>query len=134
MIGSLVRRLLSLFFKLGIYTKHYKIPYTGDITSANKIWSSGHWKIRSNTKQKFEKIFSILLLEAKLKKLSEFSLVTFYNSRHDVDNLSTLQKILVDSMKGVYIEDDSSKCYKSTHTVFDSSLTKGTIEFHIIGR
>lgn len=131
---KLVRRLLGLLFTLGIYTKHYKIVYDGEITSANVVWSGGHWKKRSDVKQKFEKIFTILLLQAKIKPpLVEFSLVVFYNTKHDCDNLSTIQKIFVDAMKGTYVADDTSKFYKGTHTIFDSNIPKGTVEFHIIG-
>lgn len=132
---KLIRRLLGLLFTLGIYTKHYKVVYDGDITSANVVWSGGHWSQRSATKQKFEKIFTILLLEARITKpLTEFSLVVFYNTKHDCDNLSTIQKIFVDAMKGTYVADDTSKFYKSTHTIFDSVLPKGTVEIHIIGK
>lgn len=131
-MSSIIRRLLGLLFKFGYYKTHYKVVYTGDISSSNKIWSSSHWRTRSATKQKYEKIFTILLLQYKIKKITEFSLVTFYNTRHDTDNLQTLQKILVDTMKGSYVEDDTSKFYKSTHTIFDSTLPKGTVEFHIL--
>jgi len=133
-MSQLIRRLLSLLFTMGFYDKHYKIVYDGDITSSNAIWSGGHWKKRSDTKIKYSKIFTILLLEAKVKRLSELSLVTFFNTRHDVDNLQAIQKICMDTMKGTYIPDDNTKHYKSTHTIFDSSLPKGTVEIHIIGK
>lgn len=134
MIAKLIRRLLGLLFTLGVYNKHYKFIYDGDITSANSVWSSSHWSKRSATKQKFEKIFTALLLQAKVKTMVEFSVVTFYNTRHDLDNLSTIEKIMCDCLKGTYVQDDSSKFYKSKHTIFDSTLPKGTVEFHLIGK
>jgi hypothetical protein len=130
----IARRLLNLLIKLGIYQKHYKITYTGDITSANKIYSSQHWSIRSALKNKYSKSFKILLLEARVKKMSELSLFTFYNSRHDVDNLFMLNKVMMDTIKGDYLPEDSSKYYKSTHTIFDSDLPKGTVEFNLVGK
>lgn len=133
-MAKLIRRLLSLLFTLGIYDKHFKIVYDGDVTSSNKIWESKHWSVRSGIKTKYAKIFNILLLEAKVKSLKEMSLVTFFCTRHDVDNLQAIQKILVDTMKGKYIIDDNTKCFKSTHTIFDDSLPKGTVEFHILGK
>jgi len=129
----IARRFLKLLTSLRIYTKHFKITFNGDITSANKLWSSPHWSARSATKNKYSKIFKVLLLEAKVKKLEEFSLFIFYSTKHDCDNLSCIGKILVDTMKGVYVPDDDSRYYKSTHTIFDKSLPKGTVEFHIVG-
>jgi hypothetical protein len=128
------RRLLSLLFTLGFYKKHYKFFYDGEITSANKIWQSPHWAVRSGIKNKYAKIFTILMLEAKFKKVEEMNLVIFYKSRHDVDNLFALMKIWADSIKGTYIPDDSNKYYKSTHIIYDNSLEKGNVEFHLIGK
>ena len=132
-MSKLARRFLNLLFAFGVYKRHYKSVYNGDITSANKIWESKHWAIRSSTKNKFTKIFQVLLLEAKVKPLQEMSMFVFFNTRHDVDNLSAIQKIMADTLKGHYIPDDNTKHYKSTHTIFDSTLPKGTVEFHIIG-
>jgi hypothetical protein len=133
-IATVIRRCLNLLFKFRIYNKHFVITYNGDISSANKIWSGVHFSVRSAMKNKYAKIFNTLLLEAKVKKMDEMSLVTFYRSRHDVDNLSSLTKVMADCIKGSFIEDDNPKFYKSTHTIFDESLPKGTIEFHLIGK
>lgn len=130
----IARRFLNLLLKLGIYNKQCKLTYTGDITSANKIWESAHWSIRSAVKMKYSKIFTVLLLKEKPKKMSEASLFTFYNSRHDVDNIFCLNKILMDTVKQKYLPDDSTKHYKSTHTIYDSTLPKGTVEFYIVGK
>lgn len=129
----IARRFLKLLLTLRIYTKHFKIIYDGDVTSANKIWASQHWSIRSTIKQKYHKIFEILLLNEKVKKMNEVSLFTFYNTKHDVDNIFCLNKILMDTVKGKYLPDDNTKHYKSTHTIFDSTLPKGTVEFHLVG-
>ncbi len=133
MLAKLIRRFLSLLFKFKVYSKHYKIVYGGEITSANKIWSAQHWSVRSGIKSKYREIFTVLLLEAKVKKLSEFTIVVFYNTKHDVDNLFAVSKILADTMKEQYIDDDDTRYYKSYHSINDKNLPKGTVEFHIYG-
>jgi hypothetical protein len=90
--------------------------------------------VRSGIKNKYSKIFAVLMLEAKFKKVDEMSLVLFYNNRMDCDNTFAMLKILADTIKGTYIPDDSNKYYKSCHSVFDNSLPKGTVEFHLIGK
>src|SRR5688500_14087172 len=108
-MASLVRRLLSLLFHLGIYNRHYIIKYDGDISSANKIWAgSGHWGARSAMKNKYQKIFSILLLEAKVQVMKEASLIVLFNTRHDVCNLSSVTKVFMDTVKGKYLIDDNT--------------------------
>jgi hypothetical protein len=133
-MSGLVRRLLSLLFTLGIYNKHYKLVWDGEIVSTNKFYEARHWTVRSGLKLKFSKIFDVLLTQGKVKPMSQLSLVIFYHNRMDCDNLSIMGKMLVDTMKGKYIPDDGNKIYQSTHTIFDSSLPKGLAEFHLIGR
>src|SRR5690349_5785867 len=105
-MSQLVRRLLSLLFTLGFYDKHYKIVWDGEIVSTNAFYQSRHWSIRAGHKIKFEKIFDVLLLQAKVKPMKEISLVTFYNNKMDCDNLSIMGKMLIDTMKGKYITND----------------------------
>jgi hypothetical protein len=133
-VSKLIRRLLGLLFSLGIYSRHHKFTYSGEITSANKIWESKHWSVRSGIKNNYSKIFCTLMLEAKFRTVNEMSLIIFFRSRHDVDNLFALLKIWADSIKGTYIPDDSNKFYKSCHVIYDESLDKNTVEFHLIGK
>ena len=132
MIGF-IRRILSLLFKFGFYSKHYKITYEGKAVSWNTLYSQGHWKKRSDLKIKYQKIFTILLLEAKVKPMDDFMIVIFYNNRMDVDNVSVNSKWLADVIKGAYVEDDSNDLYRGLMIFHDPSLPKNTIEFHIIG-
>lgn len=133
-MSQLVRRLLGLLFKLGFYKKHYKIVWKGEVISANKFYQSRHWSIRAGYKNKLAQAFNILLLEAKVKPMSEVSLVVFSNSRIDIDNHGIQNKILIDTMKDKYIMDDTKKYYVSTHTIYDSTIPKNTTEYHLIGR
>jgi hypothetical protein len=133
-VSQIIRRLLSLLFHLKIYNKHYKIVWTGEVISANKFYQSRHWSIRAGYKTKLSEAFTILLLEAKVKAMSEISLIVFSNHRVDIDNHGIQNKILIDTMKDKYITDDTKKYYVSTHTIYDASLPKNTTEYHIIGR
>lgn len=130
----IARRFIKLLLIFGIYHRNYKIVYTGEASSANKIWSSVHWSVRSAIAQKFHNIFGILLLEAKVKPMKEMCIVLFYNSRFDCDNTSTLAKILADTIKEKYLEDDRTEFYKGLALVFDSSLPKNTYEFNILAK
>lgn len=126
--------IIDLIYNYNLYNKHYQFDYSGEIVSFNQVYSGGHWSKRASVKNKYSKSFSILLLEAKVKPLTEMSLIALYSSRHDCDNLGYIMKMLVDTMKDVYIVNDGNKIYKSTHTIYDNSLLKGTIQFHIVGR
>jgi hypothetical protein len=133
-MSKLIRRLLSLLFTLGFYDKHYKIVWDGDMVSTNMLYSQKHWSARSAMKNKYIKIFDTLLLQAKVKPMKEMSIVLFYSGRMDVDNTSTGCKFLADAVKGKYLQDDSSKFYKALFLIHDSSLPKGTYEYHIVGK
>ena len=111
-MSQLVRRLLGLLFTLGFYDKHYKIDYTGEVVSFNSVYSGGHWSKRSGIKNSYNKIFSVLLAEANVKPMKEMSLVVFFNTKHDTDNLGYILKMIVDTMKGKYIENDGNKIFK----------------------
>jgi hypothetical protein len=133
-MSGLVRRLLGLLFTLGIYNKHYKIVYDGKMVSTNALYSQKHWAIRSVMKNKYIKLFTTLLLEAKVKPMKEMSIVLFYSSKMDVDNCSTSCKFLADAIKGKYLLDDSSKFYKGLFMIHDSTLPKGRYEYHILAK
>lgn len=129
---KIVRRLLKLLLKFRIYKHCYKITYDGEMSSANKVWSSPHWSARSAMKNKYSDIFSILFLQAKIKPIEEMVIVLFYNSRLDVDNTCSGCKVFADSIKGKYIKDDSPRFYKGLFLIYDSDLPKNQYEFQII--
>lgn len=122
-----------MIIDLSSYKIHYKLTFTGEIVSDNIFYESRHWTVRNGIKNKYKKIYTILLLEAKVKAMSEISLVVRYNTNHDVDNTSIMGKMLVDTMKGVYIENDGKKFYTTRVTQYWPSLPKGTIEFNVLG-
>lgn len=132
-MARVARRLLSLLFTLGLFNKHYKIIYDGEIISFNKLYSGGHWSKRSGMKVKYHQIFEVLLLEAKVKPMKEMFLAIFYNTRHDCDNIVLTGKFLMDTVKGKYLPDDTSKYYRGIQIVHDPLLPKGRVELHLIG-
>lgn len=122
-----------MIIDLSHFKYHYKLTHKGEIVSDNVFYEARHWTVRSGFKNKYKKIFTILLLESKVKKMSEIALVVRYNTNHDVDNTSIMGKMLVDTMKGIQIENDGKKFYKTRVTQYDSTIEKGTIEFNILG-
>jgi hypothetical protein len=133
-VVKFIRRLLGLLFKFGFYTKHYKLVYSGEVISWNKLYSQSHWSYRSGLKNKYQKIFATLLLEAKVQVMQEMAIVVFYNNRMDVDNISLTSKWLADTIKDKYLQDDSNKYYKGLMIFHDPDLPKGLLELHITGK
>jgi len=111
--------------------REFKVVYTGKAISLNDFYSQGHWSSRNATKNKFKKIFSILMLEAKFKKVDRFKLDVLFNSRHDTDNIVGMTKIFVDTMKGKYIKEDNRNHYKALSIAYDDSLKHNTFIFKV---
>jgi hypothetical protein len=118
--------------RLNIIKNVYELTYRGKIFSLNDLYRQGHWSVRSNLKSKYRSEFLALLQENKVKFCKEFFIIIFYNTRHDVDNIVGVAKVMVDSMKGEYISDDNKRFYKGMSIFADGSLEKNTVEFLII--
>lgn len=126
----------------GLYKNIYEIVYTGKGVSLNQFYSQGHWSARYNIKRKYRKIFDELFKKSDLKWMDKFSIIIFYNSRHDVDNVTGMEKVLVDSLKHEekdgevlrygFIHDDSKQYYRGLSIYPDESLATNTFKFLII--
>lgn len=127
----------------GIYDNIYSITYTGKGVSLNQFYSQGHWYKRHEIKRKYSKIFDKLLKASDIKWMDKFSIIIFYNSRHDVDNVVGMEKLLVDTLKHEetkegevkkygYIHDDSKKYYKGLSIYPDDSLPTNTFKFILL--
>lgn len=123
---------------------NYEIIYKGQGISWNDIYANSGknaWMVRKSIVDKYKKIFTILLLEAKLPWLEEYEVTLRYNSRHDADNAGANVKCLLDCIKqerkdGIVISrgwayDDSNKFCKAVHLVYDESLENNTFKFII---
>ncbi len=104
----------------------YKIVYSGKAPSLNDWYSGKHWYQRQNTKNKYGKIFGDLLEAAGVEKMDRFKVSILFNSRLDTDNVVGLSKILVDTMKGVYIKEDNKKFYRGLLIQPDETLPTNT--------
>lgn len=132
-MADLVFRFLNLLVRFGIVSNPYKVTYSGAFPSFNDIYESKHWRIRYNLTQKYHKIFAILIKQAQVPKITEFSLILSFNSRHDVDNLIAMEKFFTDTLVETgRIEKDNKKVFKSLYIVYNNKLPVNQIDFFII--
>lgn len=122
-----IRRLLRFFTT-------YTIVYQGEGVSNNKFYAGGSgqngWKVRAGIKAKYSKIFGWLIKP--VPKLEKIACIVFFKSKHDCDNVSAMQKLLLDSLKEQKIADDNTKHVLLTAQVYDPTLAHNTFEFVII--
>ena len=130
MIAETVRRLLRLLK----YKKHFIVRYEGKLPTWNTIYEGRHWTKRYSLQKEYEKLLTILLLEAKVKPVKEFVIVAFYNDNKDADNITVIIKWMVDVMKGKYVDNDDSRFYKGLSMFYDPTMKKKSIEIHILGQ
>ena len=106
--------------------KEWTITYTGKWVSLNAYYQSRHWAVRNKLKNEWKEKFGWLLKEAGVQWMDAFCVSVKFNSRLDTENVIGGLKILVDTMKGVYIEDDTKKYYKGVSIEPDETLDKNT--------
>ncbi len=93
--------------------------------SLNKIYSGGHWAIRSKYKNDYKREIKKELDPFDKFTCESYSLDIRYNSRLDIDNGILVSKFLSDCLvEEGYVEDDSPKYFTSVRIRFDSSLPK----------
>lgn len=110
----------------------FKVVYNGKGVSLNDYYSAGHWSKRSNLKNKYKKIFNDLFDTAELEHMNKYSIIIRYNSRHDVDNVTGLEKIFVDTLRETWVREDNKKYYRGYMVFPDEKLPKNTFEFYIV--
>jgi len=117
----------------GAQINHYK--YQGQGVSTNDYYNSGGWWKRNKLKNDYKPIIVDLIKDSLLgKKLDQFGLIIFFNSRHDTDNVIGFGKIFVDVLKDeldILVEDNRHK-YKLCACVPDLTLPMNTFEFIVI--
>jgi hypothetical protein len=144
MYRIIILRFLKLLKKFGYFKDIHKIIYTGKGVSLNAFYSQNHWYKRHQIKNQFRSIFGELFLNyGKMSWMDEFSIIIFYNSRHDPDNVVGMGKLLVDFMKQEtdkegnvtkegFVKDDSKLYYKGLVICPDTNLPNNTFEFIIL--
>jgi hypothetical protein len=143
MIRHLIYFLLKHLRRLGGYRGVYMITHQGQGFSLNDFYSQGHFSTRAKLKDTYADIYHGLIEQAKLVPMEEFSLLVFYNSAHDPDNIVGMSKVFCDVLTGgggrkkekkypVYIPDDGKKNLKFVGICPDISLAKNTFQFMLI--
>lgn len=134
-----IKRFIKLLHKFNLIKKVHIITYKGQGVSLNKFYSVGHWSTRSNIKTKYRKIFDKLVADQGLEWMNTYSVIIFYNSRHDPDNVIGMEKVFIDALKqdeaagrDGYIADDSKRYCKLVAVVPNSRLDMNTFEFMLI--
>jgi hypothetical protein len=136
---------IKYLLDLGFLGRSIRISYQGKGVSLNKFYKQGHWTTRSTLKNQYFEIFDKLFVENKdLTWLNSFYLVIFYNSRHDVDNVTGMSKVFVDALKkGIdrktgevvragYVEEDNKQYFKGLAIFPDPTLPYNTFDFVIL--
>lgn len=132
-MAKIIRRLIRLFIRLGIIKKYINIVYDGELFSLNQLYSSGHFRTRATLKKKYKKIYTELLEDYSFEMANRFSLIIFYNSRHDPDNITGMAKMFVDVLQEEgRIINDTKNFYKLYAVVPDLELPKNTLHFYLI--
>jgi hypothetical protein len=128
-----ITRIIKFLIKLGVLGKVVTFRYTGKGISLNKFYSQGHWSTRHNIKQEYTKKLAPVIAHAMGKHFfEEFFLLIFYRSRHDVDNVVGMEKMLMDMLKGHVVSGDGNKAYKGLMMFHDKNLPMDTFEFILI--
>jgi hypothetical protein len=113
--------------------KIYVIKYNNEAFSLNQLYSGGHWSRRSAIKKKYMSLFGDVIDRQKFNKIDKFFMAIFYNTSHDVDNISGMAKIFVDELRSRdIIKNDTPKYYGGFCIVKDYGLKSGEFEFVII--
>lgn len=124
----------------------YTVEYNGPGISNNLFYAGGAgkngWRVRSGIKSKYTKIFSKLLMESEIPWMDEYSLIIFFNSRMDSDNVSASAKVFLDTLKQErlkgkiikkgWVYDDSSDYCKMVSMIPDKSLKPNTYQFVLL--
>ena len=121
-------------YSVGMINSIITVKHDGKLFSLNDLYSQGHWSKRSGIKNKFRKIFHEEMSKKNIGWMNTFYLLVFYNSRHDVDNISGMSKVFVDTMKGEFVHDDDRKHYKGLLMFPVEDMPFGSVEFIILSK
>ncbi len=107
------------------------IEYQGKIISTNELKSKS-WRKMKPKIDALKLEFFILIQNANLPKFDGIELRVKYNSRHDIDNVSSTIKIFVDQLvKSGKLIDDNKKFWKKLTIEADETLKDNTMIFEI---
>ena len=98
----------------------------------NAYWSGKHYRARAQDAKDIHSLVWLSLKKSKVKK-EQFKVpveIAFYwDDMMDIDNHAALGKMIVDSLKGYLLKDDSPKWYrKVTHEFWNGGCIKVIIQ------
>lgn len=100
MIAKYFRRILRLLEVVGLIKKIHSVKLSGELPSTNIIYQSRHWTVRAKYEEQFTKVFrNEIFKNHRPPKADQFGIVVFYNNKFDVDNVTFIEKVFVDSLR-----------------------------------
>ena len=132
MIRKFILRILKLLIKTNILGRVITLKYTGTGLSLNTFYASNSWYTRQQAKNDYKGRFQSAINELSGITLNKFYVVIFYNSKHDVDNVVGMEKIVVDSLRESVVYGDQPEYYKGLCIFYDKALPFNTFEILII--
>lgn len=135
MVIKFIDRLVKILERVGVIEDSYSFRYEGRGVSLNQYYSQQHWTQRARIKKEYAKkaeSFIDPVLDSDVL-LNEFMMIIRYNSKHDPDNVSGFEKVVMDRLKERgNIIDDSKKYYKLFCIIPDDSLKHNEFIFNLI--
>lgn len=87
----------------------------------NKIYAGVHWTVRKKQAMEMHEITAQAIKNQCITPKmfdTPVDVEIAYNTRMDIDNHSYLSKMIIDGMKGLFIEDDTRKYVRSLKQAF----------------
>lgn len=83
--------------------------------SLNRIYAGSHWTVRRKKAHFFHELTATEIKAQCTPKIFEtpVNVTIWYNTCFDIDNHSYMSKMIIDGMKGLFIENDTRKYVKS---------------------
>lgn len=135
---AFINKILNILKRARVIKKIYRFTYNGKGISLNQFYNNNNWWTRKKLVDEYHKIFDDLIFdEVKEKNVKKYSILIFYNSRHDPDNVIGMEKVFVDVLRGKsgrkpIIKDDSKRYCKFVGIIPDLSFEMDTFEFVLI--
>jgi hypothetical protein len=108
------------------------ITFKGSIPSLNSYAGGKNFYAKAKVIKDIKSDLRLLCIKAGFYKVDKFCIDVEFNSRHDVDNVVTIEKIFVDSLKGRYIEDDNKKYFRGLSIRPNEELPMNTFILSVI--
>lgn len=87
----------------------------------NKQYSGKHWSVRNREAMEVHTAVKLALMQYPYTMFKKPVKIKFYyNSRLDCDNHGYLNKLIIDALKGLVIQDDDKRYVKEITTCFQS--------------